>query len=384
MLIPVTLSNINWPYTILLTGILLTVFFVSCSPETDETVLVEVVELDDYETIVSFEDKLLATPVSLNFDGASSLFVYDLSESTVLELDLEGNIIQEIGRRGRGPGEFRILNNIYIQDDALYFIDAGQYLIHKYNRNGEHLASLDYGELGYISSAPMPPVNVNQVIASDLTHQPHITGTEELLLYAAFIHETPDHLFDIVNWQGDVQNGVGKIPEGSVFEFQEDAYRRAIADGNIPNIDKLNAFPVNDRSNPNEVFIIYSATAGISKYSMSGDLLWEQEAPGVEELDSVKVNLFKTMGRLSRGSRMIFNQYLAGRSTPDGDLYLATNSNPVSNTPLWIHQFNPNGELAGRFKIISDVAVPPVFDIDHINRRIFVVTEEAEIRAYGF
>lgn len=344
----------------------------------------EVVELEKYETIVSFEDNLLATPTSLIYDGVSSLFVYDLSESKVLELDIEGNLIQEIGRSGRGPGEFRMLNNMFIQQDDLYFMDAGQFLIHHYNRDGEHIHSLDYGDLGYISSTPLPPVNTNQVIASDLTHQPHVTGTGDVLLAAAFIHETPNHMFDVVNLEGDVQSGIGKVSDGSDFVFQQEEYRTSISYRNIPDIDKLNTFPVNDRSNPDEVFIINSATAGISKYSTSGDLLWEQEVPRVEELDSIKINLFQRMDRLSHGSRLIFNQYLAGTSTANGDLYLATNSNPVSNTPLWIHQFNSDGELTGRFKILSDVAIPPIFDIDLKLRRIFVVTEEAEIRVYTF
>jgi sugar lactone lactonase YvrE len=68
-------------------------------------------------------------------------------------------------------------------------------------------------------------------------------------------------------------------------------------------------------------------------------------------------------------------------SSPDGNLYLAL----TTSNSLWIHRFNPNGELTRRYRMESDeVGLLAIFDIDFNEDRIFVVTEESEIRVYHF
>ena len=74
--------------------------------------------------------------------------------------------------------------------------------------------------------------------------------------------------------------------------------------------------------------------------------------------------------------------YTSGVSSPEGSLFLATYAYPGS--PLWIHQYNGSGELTQRFKLVSEVELYPIFDIDFADQRIFVVTEDAEILAYSF
>jgi hypothetical protein len=57
----------------------------------------------------------------------------------------------------------------------------------------------------------------------------------------------------------------------------------------------------------------------------------------------------------------------------------------MGTNPLIVHQFDENGSLSNRYQLVSeDIDLKPIFDIDCINNKMFVVTEEAEIRAYTF
>lgn len=372
-------------------SLLLFSILIGCSSNPEEMSDVEIVELEEYETVVSFEENILSTSTLLKFDGESSLFVYDIAESKVVELDTEGNQINEFGRQGRGPGEFLFINNIYSIENELYLIDTGRFLIHQYNRNGTHISSLDYGDLGYMTNTPHPPVQTHLVSAQDLTHQPHVTLNKDLLLSPFLANEAEDVLFYQVNWEGEVLSTMGSVPEGSSFTMSEE-YSNSISNREVPALEKPNAFPVNDLSNLDEIFMIYSAIPKIAKYNSDGERLWERDITGLAEVDSVSNSIFGMMENLGPGNRMMFNKYITGTSTSNGDLYLGINSNPIMSansnsmvkSSLWIHQFNSSGELTRRYKIESELNIPPIFDVDPENRQIFVATEEAEIRAYSF
>lgn len=77
--------------------------------------------------------------------------------------------------------------------------------------------------------------------------------------------------------------------------------------------------------------------------------------------------------------------YVMGVSGPDGHLYLALGKNPFSDSDnhLRIHEFDEEGALVRRYKAISEEAnLTAIFDIDPEDGRLFVVTQDAEIREY--
>ncbi|MCH2450173.1 MAG: hypothetical protein MK198_08500 [Gracilimonas sp.] len=79
-------------------------------------------------------------------------------------------------------------------------------------------------------------------------------------------------------------------------------------------------------------------------------------------------------------NRIGLEYYSSGVGSPNGHLFLVINRNP-----LWIHEFNPEGELIKRYTFNSPtVSLVPIFDIDFENRRFLIVTEESEIRAYSY
>jgi hypothetical protein len=355
---------------------------VSCSPD-PVTSEVQHVELTQFETIIAYEDNTLATPTILKYDGHSNLFVYDYGIGHILKLDKSGNIVKKIGQEGSGPGEFIYVSNMVLLNDFLFLVDYAQFYIHKFSVMGEYHASLDYGALGYFFE--LPPMNPSLIRAPDPTGEPYIHSIDKVMFSTLGGDDDSFHsIYEIRDWEGRHLAYLGKIPEGAAFTMDQSEYRNSITDREVPAIEKTNVFPINDQRNHDEIFLIYSSLPKIMKYNSSGEKLWKKEVPYLPEIDSVASGIYKNMENLRPGLRMKVNKYVAGTSTPNGDLYLAINSHPENINSLWIHRFNKNGELTERFNIESETTIPPIFDVDHENRSIFVITEEGEIRAYSF
>lgn len=357
---------------------------VSCNTETSSENEIPISELSEFETIISVEDEVLASPASLKYNRDSTLFVFDQGLGKVIELKESGEVVREYGRMGRGPGEFQRVNNIYITDNYLFVIDPGKFAIHKFGRHGELQSTFDFGNSENQSSAvpPPPPMGLS-VSAKDINNQPAITQDGNVLLSAIRLADSTEAIFQRVSWEGEQLSSVGEIPEGSTFILNNEKIRDDVNNRVIPTYYRANAFPVNDPSNPGDLFLVYSDLPKIMKYNSGGEKLWESNIPSVSEIDSVTNHFFPAMERLQRAdirNRIRLEYYSAGVSDTDGNLYLAMDRNPV-----WIHKFNKEGNLIMRYKIISpNVTMEPIFDLDSDNRRFLIVTEESEVRAYSY
>ncbi|MEX0856624.1 MAG: 6-bladed beta-propeller [Balneolaceae bacterium] len=106
---------------------------------------IKVTELNTFDHYVKNEELLLGMPVRLKYDDINQhLFIQDLPKWGITEIDDSSNVINEYGRRGRGPGEIQMLNDFFVNKEHLYIVDGGQLFIHKYNRkDGKHISSLD-------------------------------------------------------------------------------------------------------------------------------------------------------------------------------------------------------------------------------------------------
>ncbi len=342
---------------------------------------INVVELEDYETISSYEETTLANPNILRYYNAS-LFVYDAEKHQVLELDDRGSLVTEYGRRGQGPGEFQTVNNIFIIDSLLYVVDPAQFRISRFKLNGDLDTILNYGQGGPQAAIPPAP-QAPFPQAKDITYKPAITLDGNVLLTAIQPGKSFNKLYSLINWEGDHISEIGNIPEGSSFQLDFDSYKADVADQKIPAYYRPYAFPVNDNADTGELYFIYNSFPKIAKYSTSGEELWETDIPETEELNSIATQFYEISEQMRGNGRIALENYVSGISSGKGHLYLALGK--YSNFPntLWIHQFNTEGELIQRYKLISeDVNLVPIFDIDFTGDRIFVVTEEAEIRVY--
>jgi hypothetical protein len=111
---------------------LFTVFIlISCSKEDTSSSDVDFTELQEFETFISLDDILLTAPTVIKYDGDSHLFVYENSRGTVLELDENGDVVNEFGRWGQGPGEVHMVNNIFLTETSLFIVDLWQFFNHR-------------------------------------------------------------------------------------------------------------------------------------------------------------------------------------------------------------------------------------------------------------
>lgn len=341
--------------------LLLLVVFASCSEVTEDSDIPSPTELSDFETIVSYDDVVLANPQRIRFDGDDGLIVFDSGMEKVVRVSLNGSITQELGRKGSGPGEYQSVSNIYLLDGSIFLVDDRQFIIHQFSQDGIHISTLVYGGFG-----------------THRINKPTVINHKELLIP----NSTANHaLFKMINWNGEELSELGQITEGSVDELDYDVYRNAVSNREVPPNFKSHVFAVNGKGK--SLFIVYEAFPKIGNYDLKGELLWETEPIDVPEIDSVAAKYYDFMDMVLRQANAVrpLRKYIDGVSK-NARLFVSTNTD--HNNPLWIHEFEDDGNLVNRFLLKSEVGLKSHFDIDINEQRIFVLTEEGEIRAYRY
>lgn len=340
---------------------ILLISFASCESVNEKLKLPEPIELKDYETIISYEEMVLANPQRIRFDGDEGLVLFDSGLENVIRLSLEGEILSEIGRKGSGPGEYQSVSNIYVLNNSIFLVDDRQFIIHRFLKDGSHISSFIYGDYG-----------------KHRINRPTVLNQKDLLIPNSYSEQA---LFKLMNPKGEQFGELGQIPKGSVDELDYDVYRAAISNREVPPYFKPHVFAVNN--DVNSIYIIYEAIPKIRKYNFSGELLWETESIDAPEIDSVAIKYYNFMEMILRQTNAVqpLRKYVDGVSK-NGRLFVSTNTS--HNNPLWIHEFKDKGNLVNRYVLKSDVSLKSYFDIDTDERRIFVLTKEGGIRAYQY
>lgn len=369
----------------------LALLFVSaagCSSKNSSQSQANVTTLKKYRTIVSYKDGILAKPTFISYDGQSHLFVYDGHKHQVLELDDQGNVMQTFGQAGRGPGEFLGVSNIFLTDQYLYVVDKMQYKISRFRLDGNLDGTMNFGGEGNHDMPPPAPPSLS-IRAKDPNNTSFVTREGNVLLSNITPKGEFRKLYSLIDWKGNTLSAMGGIPKGSSFTLDYDTYREAIDNHRLPDYYKPHVFPAEDRANTGEFYMVYSAYPKIGKYNRSGKKLWETEIPKTSELDSVTAQFYHKSNEILEGGkgRIGLKKYVAGVSGPKGRLFLVLGKYYFEKPPhrLWIHEFDNKGKLIHRYKLQSKMAnLAAICDIDFANRRIFVVTGKAGIRAYRF
>lgn len=353
---------------------------------------VKVHELRDYNNLTTNKDLLLGRPVGLKFDNeARHLFIQDIARSGIIEIDDSSHVIQVYGREGRGPGEIQMLADFFITKEHLFIVDTSQFLIHKYSRRGgQFISSLDYGQIlieesNISNNGPPPPP---KPVLIDNNNEPFVTLNETILLPT---QTNGKFLYKVINWDGDKLADIGEIPEECTIPTDNDEIRSALENENVPARDQCLVFPVHDRSNPDEIFLIYSSIPKVSKYKLSGEKIWDRRIPDTPEVDSLMIDLSNIVKNRPTSTSVLMlpvRKYITGRSSPDGDLFLTTYTNMQvsnSNRPVWIHQFGSEGDLVNRYKIDTSDEHWYYPGIDFKEHRIFIpLVQDTGIRSYYF
>jgi hypothetical protein len=396
-LLPVSGNSIVIPmpfknsYLLLIPGLIIANLLTACTEQASKntgTVEIGEIELTEYESLIAKNDLLLGMPVRIKHDYASGhLFILDAAHTSVIELDVQFNEIRRYGTKGRGPGEVQFSHDFFITAEHLFIVDGSRFFIHKFSRrDGTFISSLDYGELvkeannGTLLS-PEAPLTSNN-------NRPFVTYNETVLLPA---HNGGDHLYTAVTWEGEKVSDIGDLPEDFRVVANDEEAGQSLKSNTVPAHELALAFPVNDLTNPDEVFIVYSAIPKIAKYNLEGEKIWEQTIPYTPEVDSLMIDLGNVLE--NHPDQPVFllpvKMYMAGRSSPEGGLYLFTYTNMdtpyTPRRPMWVHQFDSEGNLVNRYKIISDTDQYYYPGMDFSNRRIFTPSfNESDVRMYPF
>lgn len=353
--------------------------FMSCKDIKEKKKEVSSIFLNEFETVITSDPSTIAVPGILKIN--SSLFVYDKSKAKLLRINERDSALKEIGRTGAGPGEYITVNNFFVRGEFLYVIDNVLMKINKYTLEGVFESNFNYGRFSKNSSAPPPPPSSsNRILANEIDNQPYVDLSGKVILPSSKFDSTGSKLFQIFDWSGVKISELGNIPKGSSFILDDDKIWNEVTEKKIPSYYKPNSFLVDDPSNKNEYFVIFSSIPKIVKYDINGIILWEKDTQD-HESNVILNGFFEAMKKLNNGgnrNRIDLEFYSYGKANKEGELFLVLNKKPLT-----INQFDNHGKLLKRIIIDSKVNdVTQVLDFNFETEKIFIATIKGDIRSY--
>lgn len=352
----------------------------TCTEENSNNTVDSFKEIDikGFEKFIASEDMLLAVPTIIQAN--ESVFIFDVMEGKLIEVNSDKEVINYFGGVGRGPGEFISVNNFFLHGNYIYAVDRIMMNILKYDVNGEFIASLDYGALsGALSPPPPPPIGA--VNATEIDNEPIVTANGEVILSKFHGTDSLQSLYDIYNWKGEKLNTLGEVIEGSTFILDNEKIHSDIAKDEIPSFYRSNSFLVNDLKNPEELFLVFSSLGKILKYNKDGTKLWDTEIQSAE-MDTMKMRFFEIMDKIGeRGdkrNRIGLEYFSSGFSNKNGELFLVANTKPIS-----LYKLSDEGVFIEKYTLVAEEGIEfsNVVDISFELGKIFVASKDGEIYA---
>lgn len=119
----------------------------------------------------------LAEPTScLIYD--ESYYILDSKLNTIIELDINGNFIKKIGRKGKGPGEFIKPFSIHRTNDYFLVFDQENGRLQFFNKNFEYVNSLSANYFPFMQSLSFNSENL--MIPTEMTNTYEIYKLENI------------------------------------------------------------------------------------------------------------------------------------------------------------------------------------------------------------
>lgn len=331
--------------------ILLIIFLSGCGREKVPTI--EEIIIEDAETIISFDDDLLASPIDLVLDNTGTLYIIDTQLNQILKVGEDAREHKIIGRQGQGPGEFNMPVRIYINNDILHVIDYGNNRIQTLDTDGKFLG-------GY----PIPPDAIAAI--------PHIVSDDKV---AVVTYGNRKALVALYDREGNVIQTFGEpvVDHTRIWDFTK--IKSEINRGGIPDELRNNVLPV--FSNERSLWILFQTESKIQKYSETGSLLFEKEIT-LPEFDRIKEYFFRRNEEAPEATFYVLQYILSGKIV-DEELWVLLNTPGDDPTVLLV--ILENGRIDRKI-IFSDVRGASTFTYDAINDKIyFSLPQIASVKA---
>ncbi len=331
--------------------ILLVVILSGCGREKAPTIEEFIVE--DAETIISFDDDLLASPIDLVLDNTGTLYIIDAQLNQILKVGEDAREHRVIGRQGQGPGEFNMPVRIYINNDILHVIDYGNNRIQTLDTDGKFLG-------GY----PIPPDAIAAI--------PQIVSDDKVAVVTHGNHEALVALYDT---EGNIIQTFGEPAVDHIRIWNFTKIKSEINRGLIPDELRNNVLPV--FSNERSLWVLFQTEPKIQKYSETGSLLFEKEIT-LPEFDRIKEYFFRMNKEAPEATFFDLQYFLSGRVI-DEELWVLLNI-PDDNPSVML-VISEDGEIDRKI-IFSDVRGASTFTYDAINDKFyFSLPQIASVKA---
>ncbi|MDI6730262.1 MAG: BF3164 family lipoprotein [Candidatus Altarchaeum sp.] len=173
------------------------------------------------------------------------IFVLDQKHHRILIFDHNFNHIKQIGRKGRGPGEFILPASFQVFKDLVYVADAANYRFDIISTDGKYIRSF----------RPQYP------IFQDLTFCIDSRG------YLFINHPMSENLITVYNELGEIVNGIGKL-----VDEKDPRFKITINYAHIE-IDEYD-----------NIYVSFLMLPILRKYDKTGKLLWEKDLTNYTEI----------------------------------------------------------------------------------------------------
>jgi hypothetical protein len=216
---------------ILTCGIFMVIFW-GCSSQEQETVPLQFQELENLtvysadmriSTTFSFEkdviygdteDVLIGRIGDVSVDSSSRVYIADTRQMVIHVYEPDGRFIGQLGRDGRGPGEFGSIASLHVKGDRLYAYDPNLQRIHIFRLHdlaGEKTVNLADNRRSYPALAETMPSIREVYIRNDSTYIARFLFEEKSPALQNWQNYEVIGLFYLLNSSGSIL--------GELFEF---------------------------------------------------------------------------------------------------------------------------------------------------------------------
>lgn len=158
--------------------------------------------LNGQETKILWNSPVILGRVSAVDVNSKGIFISDRKQFSIFHLDKQGRLLKKIGARGEGPGEFRSLTDMAVNDKAIYVNDYAS--IKTFDMDGKFLSQKDMSKIGRF-----PRLTVGPDGLIFLGTPPHNEGDNATLFMKAF-EEAEYNMFHYLPFKEDKLQGFGR------------------------------------------------------------------------------------------------------------------------------------------------------------------------------
>jgi hypothetical protein len=312
--------------TIAILSIALVIIFL---PKSDSIKTTELKPIKTFGGIDVPEEAILSSPSDMVISEEGEIIVSDSRENQIFIFDTDGNVVNKIGRPGKGPGELQGPGFIVIKNDTIKVFERGNNRIHYFLKNGQSLR--------------MIPCKFSVSIGS------FIFGINEDVFFATNGFRTA-HLIRHYLETGEKLDPIGEI-EGHSFQIYEMLkIRDALIKKDVPDALKNDIMLI--FAPEGRLYAVFQALPLIKIYSPSGEL--EEVAQlNLPEFEKARIRCSEdNLEGKQKGSPGFWplRFWRDGVITESGDLILLI-SDPDK---MILYRFSKDGKLILRYECVED------------------------------